>query len=116
MSIYEVRLNHWTPSDGYTHSETIDWLPDATTALDYIENYDGEIEPYCGENGDTEVEIIEHLGGADDPEVPYSRAWLSFVKEIFLNGDTHAQPLTSEQLSEPVTSYDNTSIYEEVIT
>ena len=37
------------------------------------------------------------------------------LRNVYQRGETHAQPLTAEQMSEPITSFDTSSIYEEVI-
>ena len=69
----------------------------------YVEAYNGLISK--------EIAYEELENALESAEVER----LEKVKKVFHSGDTHAHPLTAEQLSEPVTSYDNTSIYEEVI-
>lgn len=64
---YEVRLDYWVNGNGFTHSETFDWLDKYSTARDYIDELDPPLIMSPSDRDDAiEVCIVDEEGNVLD--------------------------------------------------
>lgn len=97
------------------------YYPITEQVIDYQTNWYGEgiyqVSPRPHQvEGDCEFILrgISTYSGAYKKVRKYFES-ASDLKQVFLSGSTHAKSLSRDQLQKDLTSYDTSSIYEEVI-